>query len=79
MAVMIKNAVDKKGMTLTGGEIEFADSEDISDYARESVTALAASGVVNGTGDNRFAPKASATRAQAAQIIYKLITTEGGI
>ena len=48
----------------------FADDSSIPNYAREGVYALAGSGIVNGMGDNRFAPLENATRAQAAKIIY---------
>ncbi len=51
----------------------FADSSQISDYATEYVNAMASLGVVNGMGDGTFAPKANATRAQAAKIIAKLM------
>lgn len=80
MAVMIMKAVQVKNMTISNGKnVVFADEQEISDYAKESVNILAAAGLVNGTGDNRFEPKAKTTRAQAAQIIYNLIVTEGGI
>ncbi len=48
----------------------FADDSSIPNYAREGVYALAGSGIVNGMGDNRFAPLENATRAQASKIIY---------
>lgn len=48
----------------------FADDTSIPNYAREGVYALAGSGIVNGMGDNRFAPLENATRAQASKIIY---------
>lgn len=51
----------------------FADDGDISEYARDAVYALAGSGVIKGMGDNQFAPKATATRAQASVIIYNLM------
>ena len=37
----------------------FADFDDVSAYAKDAVAALAASGVINGMGDNRFQPKTS--------------------
>ena len=48
----------------------FADDLTIPNYAREGVYALAGSGIVNGMGDNKFAPLENATRAQASKIIY---------
>lgn len=53
----------------SGTEIKFADDEEISDYAKKSVYHLAAAGIVSGDG-NGFKPKDSATRAEAAKIVY---------
>ena len=50
-------------------DITFSDENQISDYAKESVHRLAAAGIVSGTGDG-FKPKAYATRAEAAKIVY---------
>jgi len=50
----------------------FADEQNISEYARESVSALYEAGGINGVGDNMFDPMGTATRAQAAVMIYNL-------
>ena len=47
----------------------FADADDISGYAKDSVEFLKESEIVNGTGDNRFEPKAACTRAEAVKMI----------
>lgn len=52
---------------------EFSDSEYISDYATESVRELAEFGVINGFETGKFEPKFSATRAEAAVMIYNVI------
>ena len=52
----------------------FADDDEISDYAKKAVYALRAAGVVSGITDDEFAPKENATRAQAAKIIYSILT-----
>jgi len=44
----------------------FADDEDISDFAKDSVYFMAANGIISGTGNNNFSPKA-VTDAQKAQ------------
>ena len=49
---------------------QFNDDEEISDYAKSAISFLSAMGIINGVGDNNFAPKDNATRAQAAVIIY---------
>ena len=54
------------------GDVQFADKSDISAYALEAVAAMQEKGIINGIGDNRFAPKNNATRAEAAVIIYRL-------
>ena len=57
----------------------FADNDEISDYAREAVSALAGSGIIDGVGDNTFAPNQTATRAQTAKLIWKLLQTKEGV
>lgn len=58
-------------------EMSFVDSGDISDYAKTAVTALYRGGVINGMGDDTIAPKATATRAMAAKMIYTLMKKGG--
>ena len=48
-------------------------SENISEYASEGIYALKNVGIINGVGDNMFAPKNPCTRAEAAVIIYNVI------
>ncbi len=50
--------------------INFTDKDDISPYAEVAIARMNEAGIVNGMGDGTFAPKANATRAQAAKIIY---------
>ena len=47
----------------------FGDDGEISDYAKESVYYLERAGIILGDGTN-FNPKANATRAEAAKIVY---------
>jgi len=54
-------------------ELNFTDEETISDYAKEAVAHFAKAGIVNGMGDGRFGAQESATRAQTAVIIYRII------
>lgn len=56
--------------------VEFDDAKDISDYAKESILAMQAAGIINGTGDNKYAPKDTASRAQAAKVIYELLKSK---
>ena len=64
--------------TATEGEVpEFADSDQIADYAVGAVAAMSKIGVVNGFEDNTFRPAETATRAMAAKVICSIM--EGGI
>ena len=62
----------------------FADDADISDWAKESVYFMVANGIINGVGNNKFAPKnvtteeqaqgyANATREQALLIAVRMV------
>ena len=51
----------------------FIDDNQIDQYAKEAVANMQQADIINGMEDNTFAPKDSASRAQAAIIIYKLI------
>lgn len=75
MAVIIYRAAQKAGKSIDeiNAAIDFADAGSIADYAKEAVTALQKGGVINGVSATEFAPTATATRAQAAQMIYGLI------
>ena len=63
---------------------EFADDASISDWAKDSVYFMASKGVIAGTGDNKFSPRAttpeeeaanyaSATREQAVAIAIRIL------
>lgn len=47
-------------------------SDAPSDYAKDAVEYMRLTGIVNGVGDNKFAPKATATRAEVAAMLCRL-------
>jgi len=49
---------------------EFADSNEISGYAKNAVAYLSNRGIIKGVGGNLFVPLNNATRAEAAQMLY---------
>lgn len=51
----------------------FADDAEIADYAKDAVYTLKNLGVINGMGDNLFAPNANVTRAMAAKVLAGLL------
>lgn len=71
MAVMIYRCV--KAKAAAASDLNFADSGEISAYAKEAVGILSKSGIVNGMSDNTFAPKQTANRAMAAVMVYRAL------
>jgi hypothetical protein len=55
----------------------FADDVNISDWAKDSVYFMAANGIIAGTGDNMFSPRATTTEEQAQN--YASATREQAI
>ncbi|HHU17050.1 MAG TPA: S-layer homology domain-containing protein [Clostridiales bacterium] len=74
MAVMAYRAAKAANIRIKviNDEESFNDAEKIGEYAKDSVSVMQQSGIINGVGDNMFAPMDNATRAQAARIIYLL-------
>lgn len=54
-------------------EIKFSDNDSISEWAVQSVSLACAQGFVQGMDDGTFSPKSTATRAQAAAIISRIL------
>lgn len=77
MAIMIVKAYGVKtkqqAVTGAGEQNRFADGDSISSWAQDYVNAAVELGLVQGRGNNRFAPQAEASRAESAQIIYRLL------
>ncbi len=75
MAVIIFNAAKLKNVVgnSTPEEFPFGDDKNIADYAKEAVYTLKTMGIINGVDENNFAPLATATRAEAAVMIYRLL------
>ena len=76
MAVIMLRVADLLGIELKSNAT-FADETSIAGYAKDAVKKLAGAGIINGVGDNKFSPKTTVTRAQAAKIVYELLTYGG--
>ena len=74
MAVMAYRAAKAANIRIKiiNDEESFSDTGEIAEYAKNSVSVMQQLGIINGIGDNMFAPMNNATRAQAARIIYLL-------
>lgn len=62
--LLSKNIVAEKN-----AYISFIDTDEISTYAYIAVSTLTQEGVLNGIGENKFAPKSTATRAMISVMI----------
>ena len=77
MAVIIYRTLQHQGYEPTRGNVNvlFSDYDNISDYAKNSVTMLYYSNLISGDGEN-FNPHLNTTRAEAAQMIYNVLKGE---
>lgn len=80
MATILYRVIKEKGIKagMATNKPQFKDEADISDYAKEAVDYLAARGVINGMDNGEFCGKDNALRAQAAQMIYKVLKSMEG-
>lgn len=74
IAAMLGRAMKKAGFNISAAsDGVFEDDNAISEYARESIYALKAAGIINGKENNMFDPQGSTTRAEAAKLISSMI------
>ncbi|MEG1847225.1 MAG: YDG domain-containing protein [Lachnospiraceae bacterium] len=82
MAVMLYHYTQAIGYTLPIAHVEksFADSHQISPYARDVIKAMQMAGILNGKSGNVFDPQGIATKAEASAMLHRfielVITTE---
>ena len=76
-AVILVRTMARMGRTAqTEAMTAFSDSAEIAEYAKGAVEQLRQMGVVSGTEENKFMPRANITRAEAAKMIEILIQEE---
>lgn len=77
LAVMLWRYAKYKGWDVSMGEdtniLSYADAADISEWAVPAFQWACGAGIIDGTTDNRLAPKAGATRAELAQMLMRLL------
>lgn len=71
-ATMLSRLADTLDQPLTAQAPTFADNSAISDWAYGAVGQMQATGVMNGVGDNEFAPSDDYTREQSIVTIMRL-------
>jgi hypothetical protein len=75
MAVMVAKALGTNAPAITGTELNaFSDSSTVDSWAVTSMEEAVKAGIVSGMTANTLAPLADATRAQAAVMIYEMLT-----
>ncbi len=72
MAVIIYRALQRKIIPAAACDNGFADSADISDWARDAVDVLKQEGIFNGDEANKFNPNNNATKAEACKVFVNL-------
>ena len=77
MAVMIYRSMEKIGIELMDEGQGFSDENDIAEYAKHPIRVLSGNNIINGVGDDMFAPKKNAGRAEAAVIIHRCVEKLG--
>ncbi|WP_320956650.1 leucine-rich repeat protein, partial [Enterocloster asparagiformis] len=75
MAAIMQRYADKLGYTLpVAREAEiFADEGQITSGMKNAVQAIQQAGIMSGKGNNRFGPKDTATRAEAATVLRRFV------
>ena len=69
--VFLKRTIDRTQLSLQAGSLDsFSDASQVSDYAREAISALARAGVITGA-NGRINPRANVTRAEIAVMLYR--------
>ena len=73
---MLRSYAEYKGkdVTATGNVTTFADAATISAWATEPVSWAVGAGLINGRDGNLIAPQGTATRAEAATMLWKFGT-----
>lgn len=78
-AVILARALSAKGITLTEGELQFSDTNAVSEYALSAVKAMTASGLIQGNTENMFLPRHNISRAEACALLSRVYVMIGGI
>lgn len=74
MLVILYNYMQYKGYQIPESQSKsFTDESEISSWALEAVKVMRSNGIVLGNSDNLFAPKATATRSEAATLFVRFI------
>ncbi|MBR6646035.1 MAG: S-layer homology domain-containing protein [Clostridia bacterium] len=71
LAVILYRYAVSQGIKTEIKNISFADTDDISDYAKDAVSFAVNSGIINGKGNNMLCPTDKASRAEVATMMMR--------
>ncbi|MBP3964963.1 S8 family serine peptidase [Paenibacillus lignilyticus] len=78
MAVMLAGALKFAGKTSgSSAQLSFTDKGSIASWAKNAVAQAAGAGILQGNNEGAFAPKANATRAEAAVVLKRWLQFVG--
>ncbi len=77
MAVIIMRVFEKLDFAAMDAKEAFADDADIAEYAKTAVYTMKEMGVLNGVGEEKFAPKGNVTRAMGAKVVFEMLKVVG--
>lgn len=75
--IAVKAYVNVTRENVKAGTLLFKDANLVSDWAKDAVAIAQEKKIMNGTNEGFCKPKNYASRAEAAQVIYNLLTSEG--
>ena len=67
MATILYRALDDSNSKVV---LDFTDNDDIAEYAIDAIAELVGLGIMNGYEDGSFQPRGTATRAEAAKVVW---------
>ncbi len=76
LATMLYRYAQSQGLGFTGTwafSLDYADADQVSEYAYEAMCWMTMNGIFDGVGDNMLDPAGTATRAQVATILMRFI------
>jgi endo-1,4-beta-xylanase len=77
LMVLIERALQASGKLEINGNApnlsSFSDSADVAPYAQAAAAALVKEGIVAGSGNGKLNPRGTATRAETAVILYRIL------
>lgn len=75
-AVVLDRIMTNKGIYTEGNSKDFADKNEIAEYAKDAVTRLSAAGYIGGDESGKFNPTSPITRAEVCAIIDRMSIIE---